>query len=335
MAHLTLAGVSDDGKRLRLVDDDGVEHTLDIDERLRTALRGYGSRRLEIKMDSALRPRDIQARIRAGETPEAVAEAAQTSVDKIMAFAAPVLAERQHVADRAQRSSVRRTDGGGHTGGARTLGDAVAAHLRSHNVDPETVEWDSWRREDGRWTLSARYGTAERSGAAELTFDMPGNYVTLDNDDARWLVGEAIAAEAPQRDDLRQARQRRLSAVGELDQELPLGADAIDLVSEQPVEAFLDEQPPSDPEVEQREAEARRAAEEAAAEDAEAGPEHQRGHEHDESTGHDREGAPEPAQAQDEEQEQRPPRRPVKKTRGRASVPSWDEIMFGGSSKSE
>ncbi|HRD63882.1 MAG TPA: hypothetical protein PL137_23485, partial [Nocardioides sp.] len=26
-------------------------------------------------------------------------------------------------------------------------------------------------------------------------------------------------------------------------------------------------------------------------------------------------------------------RRPVKKTRGRASVPSWDEIMFGGPSE--
>ena len=88
MAHLTLAGVSDDGKRLRLTDDDGVEHTLDLDERLRAALRGDATRRLETKMDSALRPRDIQARIRAGETPEAVAEAAQTSVEKIMAFAA-------------------------------------------------------------------------------------------------------------------------------------------------------------------------------------------------------------------------------------------------------
>lgn len=109
MVHLTLAGVSDDGKRLVLVSDAGVEFTLDIDPRLRAALRGDdGERRMEKQMDSTLRPRDIQARIRAGETPEAVAEAAHTNVDKIMAFAAPVLAERQHVAERAQRSSVRR-----------------------------------------------------------------------------------------------------------------------------------------------------------------------------------------------------------------------------------
>jgi hypothetical protein len=302
MAHLTLAGVSDDGKRLRLVEDDGSEHTVEIDERLRSAVRGE-PRRLENKMDSALRPRDIQARIRAGETPEAVAQAAQTSVDKIMAFAAPVLAERQHVAERAQRSSVRRAEGSP-THGARTLGDAVATHLRSLNVDPETVEWDAWRREDGRWSLTGAFSSTERSGTAELTFDAPGNYVTLDNEDARWLVGEAVAAAPEPRDDLRQVRQRRLSAVQE--EELPLGDDAIGLVSEQPVEAFLETEPPTDPEVEEREARLREEAEEAAAED--------------------------DLHAQDHPHEP-PPRREVKKTRGRASVPSWDEIMFGGGGK--
>jgi Protein of unknown function (DUF3071) len=312
MAHLTLAGVSDDGKRLRLVDEDGDEHTVEIDDRLRSAVRGQ-PRRLENKMDSALRPRDIQARIRGGETPEAVAQAAQTSVDKIMAFAAPVLAERQHVAERAQRSSVRRGEGSS-PHGARTLGDAVASHLRALNVDPATVEWDAWRREDGRWSMTGAYSSSERSGTAELTFDAPGNYVTLENEDARWLVGEAVAAAPEARDDLRRARQRRLNAVG--DDELPLGDelggdlgdelgdelgdDAIDLVTEQPVEAFLDDLEPTDPVVEAEEAELREEAEDAAADD----------HEHEPPT-----------------------RRPVKKTRGRASVPSWDEIMFGGGGK--
>jgi hypothetical protein len=261
-------------------------------------------------MDSALRPRDIQARIRAGETPEAVAQAAQTSVDKIMAFAAPVLAERQHVAERAQRSSVRRAEGAQPAGGARTLGDAVAARLRALNVDPETVEWDSWRREDARWSLAATYVTDERSGTAELTFDAPGNYVTLENDDARWLVGEAITEVPEPADDLRQVRQRRLSAVTHLDDQLPLGdglgeelgADAIDLVSEQPVEAFLDDRPPTDPEVAAEDAELREEAADAVAEDTAGEPEYDH----------------EP-----------PSRRAVKKTRGRASVPSWDEIMFG------
>src|SRR6478672_1105733 len=110
MAHLTLVGVSDDGRRLLLVSDAGVEFTLDVDARLRAALRGDQARlgQLEIQMDSTLRPRDIQARIRAGESPETVAQVAGTSVEKVMPYAAPVLAERAHVAERAQRASVRR-----------------------------------------------------------------------------------------------------------------------------------------------------------------------------------------------------------------------------------
>ena len=316
-AHLRLTGTTDDGSQLRLLDEEGVEHLLTIDDRLRAAVQASGSpatrggRGMEKTMESTLRPRDIQTRIRAGETPEAVAQAAQTSVEKIMPFAAPVLAERQHIADRAQRSSVRREAG---AGGARTLGDAVNAHLRSANVDPATVEWDAWRREDGRWSLVASYAAPDRSGIAELTFDAPGNYVTLDNEDARWLVGEAVAVpEAPQ-DDLRHARERRRSAVSHDDElplggdELPLGADAIDLVSEQPLEAFLDAEPPTDPQVVAQETELREEAADAAADE------------------------PESATPVAEESRSR---RPVKKTRGRASVPSWDEIMFGGSNGSD
>ncbi len=319
MPHLTLAGLSDDGKRLLLVSDAGVEFTLDADERLRAALRGDHARlgQLEIKMDSALRPRDIQARIRAGETPEAVAQAAQTTVDKIMPFAAPVIAERQHVAQRAQRSSVRRT---GQAGGARTLGDAVSAHLRGANVDPDTVEWDAARREDGRWALTADFAAGSRSGVAKFTYDAPGNYVVADNDDAGWLLGEGRQAAAPAArasDDLTRARARRLSAVS--DAELPLGDDAISLVTdenasigaEQPVEAYLDDDRPTTetPAVRRDTPEADPVdrvddAEEAVTDSAD-------------------DPASEPAR-----------KKPAKK-RGRASVPSWDEIMFGGSSGSD
>ena len=167
MAHLTLAGLSEDGKRLLLVGDNGDEHTLDVDHALRAALRGEHARpgQLEITMDSALRPRDIQARIRAGESAEAVAEAARTTLEKIMPFAAPVLAERAHVAQRAQLSSVRRRSG---DTGARTLGEAVAAQLRAVGVDASAVEWDAWRREDGRWTLTGDVTAPRHTGTATL-----------------------------------------------------------------------------------------------------------------------------------------------------------------------
>ncbi len=298
MAHLTLAGVSADGRRLLLVSDKGAEFTLDINPALRAALRGETTRlgQLEIKMSSSLRPREIQDRIRSGETPEAVATAAQTTVEAIMPYVAPVLAEREHIATRAQKSSVRRAQGDSGAPQTRgSLGDAVAAHLRTQDTKPETVEWDSHRRDDGRWVLTADFDAPRRTGTARFVFDAPGSYVLPDNDDARWLVGDLIAATpAAARDDLQQVRQRRLSAVDS--EELPLGDDAIDLVTDEPAPAASYDEPlrptvPAEPEDEP--ADETPAAEAPAAEDA-------------------------------------PHRRPVQKKRGRASVPSWDEIMFGG-----
>ncbi len=305
MVHLTLAGLSDDGTRLLLVDDAGGEYTLTVDAKLRAALRGEHARlgQLEIQMDSALRPRDIQARIRAGESAESVAQAAQTTVEKIMTFAGPVLDERAHVAQRAQKSSVRRRSGEGSLGGGRTLGDAVAEHLRGLNVDPRTVEWDAYRREDGRWNLTALFTAGSRKGSAAFSFDLPGNYVTVENDDARWLVGEGAAPKAapmPGADDEAPApRKRRLSAVPA--EELPLGDDAIELVSDD--EAGADDETTDLTEAMRDRLDSEQVDAEPADEERD-----------------------EPAVAEEVDE---PARRPVKKTRGRASVPSWDDIMFG------
>ncbi len=318
MVHLTLAGTSEDGKRLLLVSDAGEEYTLDVDARLRSALRGETSRlgQLEITMESVLRPRDIQARIRAGETPEAVAEAAQTSVEKIMPFAGPVLADREHVAQRAQRSSVRRRNGDG----ARILGEAVESHLRSVNVGADTVAWDAWRREDGRWVLTADFATQTRSGTGTYTYDMPGNYVVAEDDDARWLIGDrpATPAAPPAPDDLEQVRRRRAAALDEPDQ-LPLGDDAIHLVAPESLPDLHDEAPTPVP------AEAGRAH-------AEPGQPEPAPSSQDEPAPAARETTEPPAaqQTPPEHVDEPAARKPARK-RGRASVPSWDEIMFGGS----
>jgi hypothetical protein len=341
MVHLRVIGVGEDGRKLRLVSDAGVEFTVDVDDRLRDALSGRlpdeggdqaRTGQWERRMESTLRPRDIQARIRAGETPESVAQVAGTSVDKVMPYAAPVLAERAHVAQRAQRASIRRrVVEGGAAPSARTLGDAVGSHLRSRNVDPEQVSWDAWRREDGRWTLTASYAVDARVGAGHFSFDAPGNYVVADDEDAHWLLGElseeapgAVSAD-PTRDDLSDARRRRLSAVPA--DELALGDDAIELVSEDPepeisraraeetaalgaeapVEAYLDSPGPTDEQPTLDEV-------------MEAEPE----------TGSPGEAGGSAEGADDPRRDEPPSRKPVRKTRGRASVPSWDEIMFGG-----
>ncbi len=320
--RLTLVGTSRDRRRLLLVDAQGDEFTLEITPDLRAAVRGETTRlgQLEIKMSSSIRPREIQTRIRAGESAETVAEAAGTTVEAIMPYVAPVLAEREHVAERAQKASLRRTPSEGaaaHTQ-SRVLGDAVAAQLRGVGADPAEVRWDAYRRETGRWVLTAEFTSAERTGTARFTYDAPGSYALSDNDDARWLVGDVVATAiaAPARDDLQPVRERRLAAVP-ADEELPLGGSA------DPLDAALDEaldlvatdaadtdQPlldlPTSDRDEPIRATAAQPSDEASAE----------------------ETARVEAAA---EAERAKHRRPVQKKRGRASVPSWDEIMFGGS----
>jgi hypothetical protein len=351
MQDLTLVGLNEDRTKLLLVSDAGEEYTLAADAKLLAALRGDHARlgQLEIQMESTLRPRDIQARIRAGDSPETVAAAAKTTVDRIMGFATPVLAERAHIAERAQQSSVRRKAG---EGPARLLGDAVSDRLRERNIDPETVEWDSWRRDDGRWMLVADYRSGENPHHAEFIFDVPGRYVVADDDEARWLLGEHTPRKGPQ-----PRHHRRLTTVHIDDSELPLGEDAIDMVRRR---ASADEErtvdlseataalrprrvPSNDPTKSTGDADwmvtqasdrpLRRAPEEPAAEEPDV----------DEQSPSRPEPAPAEAspagQAEPEEPaaaatQQEPPsepqvRRPVKR-RGRASVPSWDEIMFGG-----
>src|SRR3546814_12794555 len=112
-------------------------------------------------MESTLRPRDIQARIRAGESPESVAQAAHTTVEKILPFANPVLAEREHIAQRAQRSSVRRRSG---DSGARTLGAAVSPQSIHRNLHSTTVGWAACSREYSRGAMPPPYYRGKTKG---------------------------------------------------------------------------------------------------------------------------------------------------------------------------
>jgi hypothetical protein len=189
MRNLRLVGLSNDRASVIFVDDAGSEFAAPVDARLRAAVRGDRARigQLEIDMDSALRPRDIQARIRSGHTPEEVAAAAQVPVDKIMGYAVPVLAERQHVAEVAQRSPVRRR---GSEGTVRRLDDMVRERLGTRNVPTDSVDWDSWRRDDGRWSLQLTYRSGERTRSAMFVYDATGRYSVADDDEARWLTGE-------------------------------------------------------------------------------------------------------------------------------------------------
>ena len=110
MRKASPVGLTPDGRELIVVTDDGEHLAVAADARLRAAIRGDRPRlgQLEIEMESALTPRQIQARLRSGESLDEVARAAGVPAEQISPFAGPVLAERAHLADWARASQVRR-----------------------------------------------------------------------------------------------------------------------------------------------------------------------------------------------------------------------------------
>ncbi|MER5774094.1 septation protein SepH [Streptomyces sp. NPDC002039] len=189
MPELRVVAVSNDGTRLVLKAADSTEYTLPIDERLRAAVRNDRARlnQIEIEVESHLRPRDIQARIRAGASAEEVAQLAGIPVDRVRRFEGPVLAERAFMAERARKTPVRRP--GENTG--PQLGEAVQERLTLRGADKESVQWDSWRRDDGTWEVLLVYRVASEPHAASWTYDPPRRLVVAVDDEARSLIGES------------------------------------------------------------------------------------------------------------------------------------------------
>ncbi|GAA2610586.1 septation protein SepH [Streptomyces violaceus] len=196
MPELRVVAVSNDGTRLVLKAADSTEYTLPIDERLRAAVRGDRPRlgQIEIEVESHLRPRDIQARIRAGATAEEVAQMAGIPVDRVRRFEGPVLAERAFMAERARKTPVRRP---GENSGP-PLGEAVQERLMVRGVDKDTVQWDSWRRDDGTWEVLLVYRVASEPHSASWTYDPPRRLVQAVDDEARMLIGESDDLAAPE-----------------------------------------------------------------------------------------------------------------------------------------
>ncbi|WP_194925619.1 septation protein SepH [Catenulispora pinisilvae] len=198
MTELRVMAVTSDGQRLVLRSNDGQEFHLTIDERLRAAVRGDRARlgQIEIEAEGQLRPRDIQSRIRAGATAQEVADACGISVERIRRFEGPILAERAFMAEKAQNTQVRR-QGENH---GQKLGEIVGERLAKRGAeDPAAVHWDSWRRDDGTWTVQAIYKISGETYEALWAFDPPRRLVTPEDDEARLLSSDAssIAAAEP------------------------------------------------------------------------------------------------------------------------------------------
>jgi hypothetical protein len=200
MQELRLVAVSEDGTYAVLeAPGHAGRFSLPIDDRLRVVARGQFSRlaQYEIEVERPLRPKEIQDRIRAGETAEEIADAAGVPIERVRRFEGPVLAERAYRAEEAQRATLRQP---GDSGPGRSLGDVVTERLRMFGVDPADAEWDSRKRSDGGWQVRLAFSVGSRPHLAEWVYDPYRKHVAPAEDTAaRLCLPEADLPEATSR----------------------------------------------------------------------------------------------------------------------------------------
>ena len=199
MQDLQLIGVHEDGEHLLLVAGDGQRFQIGVDEPLRAAIRHDRPRlgQLQIEMEGGLRPRDVQALIRAGASAEEAATRAGWSVDKVHRYEGPILAEREHVTGLARDARLRGRGSDSSGGHAPTLSARVAERLKGRGVDASGASWDSWRAEEGPWTVVLTFAAGGRQRQASWTFDPADKTVSAVDDEARWLSEAEQRAEGP------------------------------------------------------------------------------------------------------------------------------------------
>lgn len=189
MRPVRFVALSEDGQALVLADELGRLLGLPLDERINTAVQGGGTEAeasvaVPVERRGAnvtLSPRDIQTRIRTGESAEDIARGAGVPVDRVLRYAGPVLQERAMLAQAARRARLSTSDRG------ERMAEVVDVKIAQHGVDTASVSWDAWRREDGTWRVSATWASGKSTAQAMWELDRSRQSVTPHDEMAQFL----------------------------------------------------------------------------------------------------------------------------------------------------
>jgi len=165
MEQLKVIGTEDD--KLVLATESGERFSLDVDDVLRIELRK--ARRDREGEPQAVRPspREIQSHIRSGLSAAEVASLLGATVEDVARFEGPVLAEREHIVGQALAVPVL-LGGDFETDGHPTFGSAVRVKLAEASASGE--RWTSWKEPTG-WIVKLEFTASDVSHDARWGFD--------------------------------------------------------------------------------------------------------------------------------------------------------------------
>lgn len=336
MQELRVIGVEDGA--LLATSDDGARYRIAIDDALRSKVRqsapdaGTGRR---------LAPRDIQAHIRSGMSAEDVASITGAPLEYIQRFEGPVIAEREYVIESALAVPVHTAADTEFGDPPSTFGTAILSRL--HELGATGERWASWKEESSGWVVKLSFVAESIDRDARWRFDPKKSALAPLNTEAETLSrqGEIASSLIPRlravdsRD--RVADNSRFDSGAFVDHDLAPAdtaphLEAVPYGRVGPVAVDTDDVPPSNQTADLLEALRRRRGERESAQydDLEnAMADHP-------STGsirlvevplpelEDGDTAPQPAAPHNLQHRS--------SKRARATMPSWDEIVFGARS---
>lgn len=184
MTELRVVGRSDDGDRIELADGSGNSFSIRISDNLRALVN---ERRLSAVVEEAPRVslKEIQARLRAGESFADVSRISGLSLEKIERYASPILQERAWIIELAEKAAPK--------GSSLPLAELVIARLAPRGVNINQISWNTWRLDDGTWNLVLSYPATDGAREANWNFDSNKRTLLAKDDGARWINGEEIS----------------------------------------------------------------------------------------------------------------------------------------------
>lgn len=190
MSDLRLTGKTPDGLHLSLANNDGAEFTLRISDTLRATVNQPRLTSVSTSDQNAVMSvKEIQRRLRAGETMEVIARDGEISVDKIKRFSGPILQERLFIIDQVHGLTPRR-EGKESLKGVPTFLEIIVSKLAPRGVDVNAIDWNTWRLDDGTWTIEIHYPNRDGKGSAQFSFDSHRRSITALDDNSAWMTGE-------------------------------------------------------------------------------------------------------------------------------------------------
>lgn len=165
MQDLKVIGVENGS--LLAASDDGERYRIAIDEVFTSRLKlGRPEANPNAPKPS---PREVQSHIRSGMSAEDVAKVTGASLEYIQRFEGPIIAEREHIVVSALSVSVRTTAEVDPAGEGATFGAVIRERLGSLGVTGE--RWASWKEQEGGWVLKLSFTADQIDHDARWSYD--------------------------------------------------------------------------------------------------------------------------------------------------------------------